>query len=202
MNFDFLRREGITSSRVIDAFEAVPRDRFVPEPERASAFENRPLPIGYQQTISQPTIVALMTQELDIRSGDRVLEIGTGSGYQTAILAELAKEVYSVEIVPQLAERAQRLLSELGYENVHARVGNGREGWPEAAPFDEVIVTAAGEELPETFVEQLAPEGRLIAPVGPKHAQFLVKITKRSDGSIREEQMMPVRFVPLTGENT
>jgi len=199
MEFDFLRREGITSSRVIEAFEAVPRDRFVPESERASAFENRPLPIGYRQTISQPTIVAFMTQELDIRSGDRVLEIGTGSGYQTAILAELAKEVYSVEIVRQLAARAGRLLAELGYDNVHTRVGNGREGWPEAAPFNQVIVTAAGEELPKTFVDQLAPEGRLIAPVGPKHAQVLIKITKGGDGRVQEERLTPVRFVPLTG---
>ncbi|MFP4377519.1 MAG: protein-L-isoaspartate(D-aspartate) O-methyltransferase [Spirochaetales bacterium] len=199
MKFDFLRHEGITSSRVIEALEAVPRDRFVPESERASAFENRPLAIGYRQTISQPTIVAYMTQELDIRPGDRVLEIGTGSGYQTAILAELAGEVFSVEIVRQLADRAQQLLRELGYENVHTRVGNGREGWPEEAPFDEVIVTAAGEELPETFIDQLAPEGRLIAPVGPKHAQVLVKVTKEQSGRVRREELLPVRFVPLTG---
>ncbi|MFP4551643.1 MAG: protein-L-isoaspartate(D-aspartate) O-methyltransferase, partial [Spirochaetales bacterium] len=148
---------------------------------------------------SQPFIVAYMTQELDIRPGDRVLEIGTGSGYQTAILAELAGEVFSVEIVRQLADRAQQLLRELGYENVHTRVGNGREGWPEEAPFDEVIVTAAGEELPETFIEQLAPEGRLIAPVGPKHAQVLVKVTKEQSGRVRREELLPVRFVPLTG---
>ena len=200
MNLDYLANQGITSSRVLEAVRAVPRDAFVPERERADAFANRPLPIGHGQTISQPYIVAYMTQTLDVRSNDRVLEVGTGSGYQTAILAELSDHVYSVEIVPELAERARRALDRLGYADVHTRVGNGRDGWPEEAPFDAIIVTAAARSLPAPLVSQLAPGGRMIIPLGAHHAaQELVLLRKGPGGQVSREPLLPVRFVPLTG---
>ncbi len=200
MSLDYLREQGITNSRVLAALRRVPRDRFVPESERARAFENRPLPIGCGQTISQPYIVAYMTQALDIRPQDRVLEVGTGCGYQTAVLAELTDYVYSVEIVQELASRARERLERLGYTTVRTRLGNGREGWPEEAPFDAIIVTAAGDEVPPALVAQLNRRGRLIMPVGKgPAAQELVLVRKNEAGRVRTESLLPVRFVPLTG---
>lgn len=199
MSLDYLFDQGITSSRVLAALRAVPRDRFVPSHEAADAYANRPLPIGFGQTISQPYIVGYMTQELDIRSNDRVLEVGTGSGYQTAVLAELSDHVYSVEIVPELAARARAILDELGYTRVSTTVGNGREGWPEHAPYDAIIVTAAGESVPQPLIDQLAEEGRMIIPVGASPAaQELVLIRKGARGRITRTDLLPVRFVPLT----
>ena len=200
MSFDYLAEHGITSSRVLAALRSVPRDRFVPERDRADAHENRPLPIGCGQTISQPFVVGYMTQALDIRAKDRVLEVGTGSGYQTAILAELTDQVYSVEIVPELARRARTTLDELGYSFVRTREGNGREGWPEEAPFDAIIVTAATDAVPPALIAQLTPGGRMIAPIGASPAgQDLVLIRKGADGRVSQEILLPVRFVPLTG---
>ncbi len=200
MSFDYLREQGITNSRVLAALRRVPRDRFVPDSERARAFENRPLPIGCGQTISQPYIVAFMTQALDIRPHDRVLEVGTGCGYQTAVLAELTDDVYSIEIVQELAKRARERLERLGYTTVRTRVGNGRDGWPEAAPFDAIIVTAAADEVPPALVDQLNRGGRLIIPVGKSPAaQELVLVRRNDAGRVRTESLLPVRFVPLTG---
>ena len=187
-------------SRVLEAMRRVPRDRFVPGTGAIHAWENRPLPIGYGQTISQPFIVALMTQLLELDANSRVLEIGTGSGYQAAILAELAGEVFSVEVVPELARSAAGRLEELGYRNVKVRSGNGREGWPEAAPFDAVIVTAGAEDIPPALVEQLAPGGRLVIPVESRWAgQNLVLAVRESDGNLRKRTVLSVMFVPLIG---
>ena len=198
---EYLKEDGITSSRVLDAFRAVPRDRFVPESCRAEAAANHPLPIGHGQTISQPYIVAYMTEALDLRSGDRVLEIGTGSGYQAAIIAELTREVWSVEVVPTLAARARKVLDELGYDYVETRIGNGYHGWPEHAPFDAIIVTAAATHIPPALIEQLTTRGRMILPVGASFAvQQLVMVRKSASGKVREERLLPVRFVPFTGE--
>ncbi|MFP4114818.1 MAG: protein-L-isoaspartate(D-aspartate) O-methyltransferase [Spirochaetota bacterium] len=200
VSLDYLAEQGITSSRVLEALRRVPRDRFVPEGERASAFANRPLSIGSGQTISQPFVVGYMTQALDLRPNERVLEVGTGSGYQTAVLAELSNHVYSIEILPELAERARAILDDLGYTNVRTRVGNGRDGWPEEAPFNAIMVTAAAERVPPALVSQLAPEGRMIVPVGPVGgAQELVLVRSGSQGRVRQEILIPVRFVPLTG---
>lgn len=199
MSFDYLAEQGITSSRVLAALRTVPRERFVPDEQRRRAQENQPLPIGRGQTISQPFIVGFMTQELRIRSTDRVLEVGTGSGYQAAVLAELAGAVFSVEIIPSLAEHARATLDELGYERVRTRVGNGREGWPEEAPFNAIIVTAAGDQIPRPLIDQLAPGGRLIAPVGSRSDVQELILLRRDERRLVEERLMPVRFVPLTG---
>ena len=202
VNLDYLTEQGITSSRVLRALRRVPRDRFVPEKEQSAAFANRPLPIGLGQTISQPFVVAYMTQALDIRPNERVLEIGTGSGYQAAVLGELSRHVYSVEIIPELAMRARAVLDQLGYAHVKTRVGNGREGWPEEAPFDAVMVTAAGDRVPRPLLDQLAPEGRMIIPVGPQTSgQDLLLLRKEPSGRIVEQALIPVRFVPLTGSH-
>jgi len=199
MSLEYLEREGITNGRVLAAMRSVPRDRFVPESARALADENRPLSIGHGQTISQPYIVAYMTQALAIRSGDRVLEVGTGSGYQCAILAELAGWVYTVEVIPALAERARALLGELGYTNVSLRVGDGAEGWADHAPYDGIIVTAAPADVPPVLVEQLDCGGRMILPVGPVGGyQELVMILKDDSGKVSRKRLLPVRFVPLT----
>ena len=189
---------GVRDPRVLAALRQVPRHRLVPEAERGVAYEDRPLPIGHGQTISQPYIVGFMTEALGISAGERVLEIGTGSGYQTAVLAELAAEVFSIEIVEPLAERARRDLAALGYENVNVRAGDGYRGWPEAAPFDAIILTAAPDHVPEPLVAQLAEGGRLVAPVGAG-VQELVRIRRGADG-ITRESLLPVRFVPMTGE--
>ena len=182
---------------VIVAVRGAPRQQFVPERNRSLAYANHPLPIGHGQTISQPFIVALMTQLLDLEPHHRVLEIGTGSGYQAAVLARLAAEVYSIEIVPELAADASKRLARLGYDNVQVSAGDGWRGWPEQAPFDRVIVTAVGEQIPPALIEQLTADGRLVMPLGERHGyQELIVYSKRS-GEIRST--LPVRFVPLTG---
>ena len=188
---------GVTDPRVLRAMEVVPRERFVPAARRDQAFDDVPLPIGEGQTISQPYIVALMSSLLELRGDERVLEIGTGSGYPAAILAELAAEVYTIEIIESLGERARRTLSELGYTNVHVRIGDGYKGWPEAAPFDAVLVTAAPERIPQPLLDQLRVGGRLVIPVGGFFQELQV-ITKTEDG-IRKQAVTPVRFVPMTG---
>lgn len=183
---------------VLKAMQMVERHRFVPESYRYLAYEDSPLPIGLGQTISQPYIVALMTQEIRPREGQRVLEIGTGSGYQAAILSCLVKEVYTVELLEELGEKARLRLQALGYRNVRCRVGDGWKGWPEAAPFDAILVTAAPDEVPAALVEQLAPGGRMIVPVGPREGiQTLLRIEKDGKGIPRQTGLIPVRFVPL-----
>jgi protein-L-isoaspartate(D-aspartate) O-methyltransferase len=187
------------SDAVMAAMTKVPRHRFVPPGLEAHAYENRPLPIGEEQTISQPYIVALMTDLLDPRPGHTVLEVGTGSGYQAAVLAELVARVYTVEVVEPLGRRAAQALAELGYRNVSARVGDGYEGWPERAPFDSIIVTAAAPEVPPPLLEQLRPGGRLVIPVGGAgDVQLLLVIDKQADGTTVRRRTLPVRFVPLT----
>jgi protein-L-isoaspartate(D-aspartate) O-methyltransferase len=178
----------------------VPRERFVPQDQRRHAYENRPLPIGFGQTISQPLIVAVMTELLAIEPGDRVFELGTGSGYQAAVLGALGAEVYSVEIIPELGERARATLDELGYTAVKSRVGDGYFGWEAAAPFDAIIVTAASEHIPPPLLQQLKPGGRMIIPVGSRFlTQKLVLVTRDQGGSVRTREVLPVTFVPLTG---
>lgn len=194
-------RTPVSDARVIEAIATVPRHEFVPKPHRANAYEDRPLPIGHDQTISQPYVVARMTEALDLDPSDVVLEIGTGSGYQAAVLAELCGQVYTIEIVPELGETARRRLAELGYDNVAVRVGDGYQGWPEHAPFDAIIVTAAPESVPQPLIDQLKPGGRLVIPVGPQSgAQQLLLVRKDSDGNITRESLELVRFVPMTGE--
>jgi len=187
--------------RVIAALRAVPREAFVRSSERDLAYINRPLPIGYGQTISQPYIVAAMTDMLGIGAGDRVLEIGTGCGYQTAILAELAARVYTIEVVAPLGEAARERLDALGYANIEFRIGDGGFGWPEAAPFDRIIVTAAAPERPERLVEQLGPGGRMVVPIGRTGlTQTLTRVEKDADGNVTEIPTLPVAFVPLVGK--
>ncbi len=187
------------SERVMAAMVKVPRHEFVLDSERRNAYANRPLPIGMGQTISQPYIVALMTDLMEVKPGDRVLEIGTGSGYQAAVLSELAGSVYTVEIVEPLAREAQERLKRLGYRNVMARTGDGYQGWPEHAPFDSIMVTAAPREVPQPLIDQLKPGGRLVVPVGsPASGQSLLLIEKQPDGKITRRNVLAVRFVPLT----
>jgi protein-L-isoaspartate(D-aspartate) O-methyltransferase len=193
-----LRARGITDERVLAAMGRVPRHLFVPPRLRPLAYTDQPLPIGLGQTISQPFIVALMTQLAEPDSGDRALDIGTGSGYQAAVLAELVQEVYSVEILCPLAERAAARLDSLGYGNVEVRCADGYLGWPEHAPFDVIIVAAAPDHIPQPLVEQLAPGGRLVLPVGEVF-QELVVVEKDSTGAVRQRRVAPVRFVPMTG---
>lgn len=181
---------------VLEAMASVPRERFVDEADKAAAYINAPLPIGYGQTISQPLVVALMSGALHPQAHQRVLEIGTGSGYQAAVLARLVGEVYSVEIVRELAERAKAVLAGLGVENVHVREGNGHRGWPEAGPFDGIIVTAAAYDIPGALVAQLKPGGRLVVPLG-RIGQVLAVLTLQDDGSVCREDLLPVRFVPF-----
>ena len=189
----------VFSPRVMAAMAKVPRHRFVPASYRELAYANRPLPIGHGQTISQPYIVALMTELLDTKTGDTILEIGTGSGYQAAVLAELASEVYSIEIIEPVGKRAEAMLRELGYKNIRTRIGDGYNGWPERAPFDSIIVTAAAPHVPPALVAQLKPGGRMVIPVGADGAvQFLQVMVKQSDGSVSTRRSLPVRFVPLT----
>jgi protein-L-isoaspartate(D-aspartate) O-methyltransferase len=184
---------------VMAAMAKVPRHEFVPPAERRNAYANRPLPIGMGQTISQPFIVALMTELMEVKKGDRVLEIGTGSGYQAAVLAELAGTVYTVEIVEPLAREAEQNLKRLGYRNVVTRIGDGYLGWPEQAQFDAIMVTAAPREVPQALIDQLRPGGRLVVPVGSQSAgQSLLVIAKQPDGSITRRTVLAVRFVPLT----
>jgi protein-L-isoaspartate(D-aspartate) O-methyltransferase len=190
---------GITNARVLAAMGKVPRHEFVPESERSRAYEDGPLPIGHGQTISQPYIVAFMTEQLEPKPADRVLEIGTGSGYQAAVLAELTAQVYTIEIIEDLANRAAADLKRLGYTNVHVRAGDGYKGWPEAAPFDAIIVTCAPEQVPQPLIDQLKDGGRMIVPVGPLWDQNLVLLRKH-DGKLDQRAVLPVRFVPMTGQ--
>lgn len=186
-------------ARVLDAMAKVPRHRFVPADEERYAYKNRPLPIGYGQTISQPYIVALMTDLLDVKPGSRVLEVGTGSGYQAAILAQMGAEVYTIEIVEPLGVRAEETLAALHYDRVRVQVGDGYHGWEAFAPYDAVIVTAAASHVPPALVEQLKPGGRMVIPVGQSFAHDLQLLEKAADGSVVSRQILPVRFVPLTG---
>ncbi|HSE92174.1 MAG TPA: protein-L-isoaspartate(D-aspartate) O-methyltransferase [Methylomirabilota bacterium] len=197
---DQLRAPGrsITDRRVLEAFAAVPRHEFVPEASRADAYADRPLPIGHGQTISQPFIVAFMTERLDLKPTDRVLEVGTGSGYQAAILSVLVSEVYTIEIVEPLARRAAADLKRLGYENVKVRIGDGYKGWPEAAAFDAIIVTCAPDHVPRPLVDQLKDGGRMVIPVGSRDDQKLYLLEKRGQ-ELRRRAVLPVRFVPMTG---
>jgi len=188
------------SPRVAAALGKVRREAFLDASARRLAYENRPLPIGRGQTISQPYIVALMTELLDLRPEDKVLEIGTGSGYQAAVLAELVAAVFSIEVIPELAERAAKALLAEGYTNVKLRIGNGALGWPEEAPFDAIIVTAAAPRIPPSLTVQLRPGGRMMIPVGPQHdVQNLVLLTKSETGAVAEHEILQVAFVPLTG---
>lgn len=193
-----LRSEGIQNQGVLGALAKVPRHRFVPDSYRHLAYQNRPLPIGKDQTISQPFIVGYMTEAAEIAPGEKVLEIGTGSGYQAAVLAELAKEVYTIEIIPELAESARTLLRELGYKNVQVKTGNGYGGWAEHAPFDAIVVTAAPDEVPKALVEQLAVRGKMVIPVGTSFQRMII-LTKTESGVV-ERRTIPVAFVPMTGK--
>lgn len=183
---------------VLDAIARVPREQFVPEMERASAYANQPLPIGHRQTISQPLVVALMTHHLRIERESSILEIGTGSGYQTAVLAELTDDIVTIETVPPLAKAAKARLRSLGYRSVHFIEGDGRQGAPDRAPFDRILVTAAASTLPDALVDQLAPGGRLVAPVGDSGSQQLMLLTRAASGEMRSKILFPVAFVPLT----
>lgn len=186
--------------RVLQVMRRVPRHEFVPPGQRSAAYENRPLPIGFGQTISQPYIVAVMTDLLQVGPDDVVFELGTGSGYQAAVLAELAKQVYTMEIIEELGERARETLARLDYANVTVRVGDGYYGWEEQAPFDAIMVTAAGDHIPPPLVRQLKPGGRMMIPVGSRFfTQQLVLVEKGEDGAIRTRELLPVQFVPITG---
>ena len=209
-NFDHLRKvmiknqlqsRGIRDDAVLDVMRSVERHNFVPENYRDRAYSDGPLPIGHGQTISQPYIVAFMTEQLQISSQHKILEIGTGSGYQAAILGELAKHVFTIEIIPELAEGAKNILNHLSYKNITVRAGDGYKGWPEEAPFERIMVTAAPTEVPQEHIDQLAPGGRMILPVG---AQFLVQylwvIEKDDQGTVTKEKILPVRFVPIVKE--
>ena len=194
-----LKTRGINDARVLSAMAKVPREEFVPLDSRVVSYEDGPLPIGYGQTISQPYIVAFMTEQLRSKPSDRVLEVGTGSGYQAAILAELVSEVYSVEIVEPLAKGAEATLQRLGYKNVHVKIGDGYKGWPEAGPFDAIIVTCAPDKVPQPLVDQLKDDGRMVIPVGDRFAQQLYLLEKKN-GQLKQSATLPVRFVPMTSE--
>jgi protein-L-isoaspartate(D-aspartate) O-methyltransferase len=194
-----VRENGVDDARVLAAMEQVPRHLFIPEAQRPMAYDDRPLPIGWRQTISQPSIVGLMSSLLNVKPGDKVLEIGTGSGYQSAVLSRMGVRVYSIEILEPLADQARRTLTRLGYDNVHVRVGDGYAGWPGEAPFDAILLTAAPPQVPQPLIRQLKPGGRIVAPVG-NFLQDLQVITKNRDGSLEKRSVAPVRFVPMTGE--
>ena len=196
-----IERRGVRDPRVLAALRETPRHRFVPPQVAGQAYEDYPLPIGHGQTISQPYIVAYMSELLRVGPGDRVLEIGAGSGYQAAVLSRLAKEVFTIERIEALANESRDRLAALGYANVHVRYGDGYLGWPEQAPFDRILLTAAPETLPEALIEQLAPGGRLVAPVGGHaDAQSLIIVEKDRRGRVQRRQDLPVRFVPMLPE--
>jgi protein-L-isoaspartate(D-aspartate) O-methyltransferase len=192
-----IEARGVKDSLTLAALRRVPRHLFVPEASRAQAYDDHPLPIGHEQTISQPYIVAFMTEALRLHGGETVLEVGTGCGYQAAVLSTIAARVYTIEIVPPLAQESARRLSALGYANVHVRAGDGYAGWPEEAPFDAIIVTAAAPRIPEALKTQLKDGGRLIVPVG-EESQELVVVVRRGN-AYEERRVLPVRFVPMTG---
>jgi len=192
---DQIRGRGVRDPRVLRAIERVPRDVFLPEAQRAEAYEDRPVPIGFGQTISQPYIVAYMTEALKVEPSHRVLEIGTGCGYQTAVLAELAAEVYSIERIAVLAERARRTLDGLGYANVHVRAGDGHAGWPDEAPFDRILAAAAPPSVPPALIEQLADGGILVIPVGVDDQEL--RVLQKQGGRVELLSTLPVRFVPM-----
>jgi protein-L-isoaspartate(D-aspartate) O-methyltransferase len=194
-----LMARGINDARVLGAMAKVPREEFVTPESRAASYEDGPLPIGYGQTISQPYIVAFMTEQLRPTPSDRVLEVGTGSGYQAAILAELVSEVYSIEIVEQLAKNAEATLQRVGCKNVHVKIGDGYKGWPEEGPFDAIIVTCAPDRVPQPLVDQLKDGGRMVIPVGDRFAQELYLLEKKN-GQLKQSATLPVRFVPMAGE--
>ena len=195
-----IKARGIDDPRLLSAIGKVPRHLFVPPEYRDSAYEDRPLPIGYGQTISQPYIVALMTYHLQLKPTDRVLEIGTGSGYQAAVLAELAKEVYTIEIIPELAKEASERLKRLGYDNVHVKCGDGFFGWPEHAPFDAIIITCAAPEIPPRLVDQLKEGGRMVLPLGADPFYQTLTLVTKQDGELQKKRITGVVFVPMTGE--
>jgi len=192
-----IRARGVKDQRVLAAMGKVPREEFVPPDQRPYAYEDRPLPIGEGQTISQPYIVALMTELLELKQGDKVLEIGTGSGYQAAILAELTPHVYTIEILPTLAQRAEQTLRRLGYDSVQVKTGDGYLGWPKHAPFDAIIVTCAPEKVPEPLKDQLAEGGRMVIPVGPQRPGQTLYLLRKHRGRLEQEAVIPVRFVPM-----
>ncbi len=194
-----IEARGVDNTRVLEALRKVPRHLFVPQQFESQAYADEPLPIGHGQTISQPYVVAFMSKELELKPEDKVLEIGTGSGYQAAVLAQLAKEVYSIEIVEPLAREARERLERLGYTNVRVRVGDGYRGWPEAAPFDAIIVTAAPDHVPPALLDQLREGGRMVLPLGRGYEQDLIKVRRTGKG-LQQEVLLPVRFVPMVGE--
>jgi len=195
-----LKPRGIHDDRVLAALAKVPREAFVPENMRAQSYADSALPIGQDQTISQPFIVAYMTEQLRLQPTDRVLEIGTGSGYQAAVLAELAKEVYTIEIVEPLAKEASARLARLDYNNAHVKIGDGYQGWPEVAPFDAIIVTCAPDKVPQPLAQQLKEGGRMIIPVGSGMMDQQLYLLEKKDGELAQRAILPVRFVPMAGE--
>lgn len=196
-----IKKQGISDPKVIEAMQNVPRHLFVPQNYQDYAYRNRPLPIGHDQTISQPFIVGYMTEMLDLKAGEKVLEIGTGSGYQAAVLSELTPYVFTIEIVEPLGKQAKTRFEKLGYRTIKTKIGDGYKGWPEHSPFDAIILTAAPDEIPQPLIKQLKPGGILVSPVGSTNeTQFLTKITKSADGSVHRQRNLPVRFVPMTGE--
>ncbi|MCS5652797.1 MAG: protein-L-isoaspartate(D-aspartate) O-methyltransferase [Candidatus Marinimicrobia bacterium] len=198
---DQLKSRGIRDDAVLRVMKSVERHKFVPEEYKDRAYDDGPLPIGHGQTISQPYIVAYMTEQLQVSKDHKVLEIGTGSGYQAAVLGELADQVFTIEIVPELAEGARQILKDLKYGNIAVRTGDGYKGWPEEAPFDRVIVTAAPKEIPQALVDQLTNGGRMIIPVGKQFfTQYLWVIEKDKKGVVSKEKILPVRFVPMVKE--
>jgi protein-L-isoaspartate(D-aspartate) O-methyltransferase len=195
-----IKNRGITDKKILDAMLTVPRHRFVPSEYLADSYEDRPLPIGEGQTISQPYIVALMCEKLSLKPSDRVLEVGTGSGYHAAVISRISKEVLTVEIIPPLGEKSSKILKTLGYDNVRTRIGDGYYGWEEHAPFDAIVVTAAATHIPPPLIKQLKPKGRMVIPVGGVfQIQNLMLVRKDTDGKVTTETVCPVRFVPLTG---
>jgi protein-L-isoaspartate(D-aspartate) O-methyltransferase len=195
---DQIEARGVRNRAVLDAMKTVPRHEFVPQAYRTSAYVDSALPIGLDQTISQPYIVALMTELVDPKPEHRILEVGTGSGYQAAVISRIVNEVYSIEILPELAQSARERLQRLGFRNITVRQGDGYQGWPDSAPFDGILVTAGATEVPKPLVDQLKPGGRMVIPVGPSSADQVLKvIEKHPDGSTRIKEIAPVRFVPL-----
>jgi protein-L-isoaspartate(D-aspartate) O-methyltransferase len=194
---DQIRARGVRDARVLDAMAKVPREQFIPAAQQSEAFQDHPVPIGFNQTISQPYIVGYMTEALKVEPAHRVLEIGTGCGYQTAILAELAREVYSIERIPELADRARRTLEAMHYTNVHIRAGDGYAGWPECAPFDRIIGAAAAPSLPHALVAQLADEGIIVMPIGTAYQEL--RVLQKQGDRLETLATLPVRFVPMIG---